>query len=45
MEYYAIQAVNDFRYNHDWKSYEVSAPKIEWKYFDQFYSELDALKQ
>jgi hypothetical protein len=29
MEYYAIQAVNDFRHNHDWKSYEVGAPKIE----------------
>lgn len=45
MENYAIKAVNEFKHNHDRKSYEVSEPKIEWKYFDQFHRELDALKQ
>ena len=45
MENYAIKAVNEFRHNHDWKSYEVSEPKIDWKYFDQFHRELDALKR
>ena len=45
MENYAIKAVNEFRHNHDWDSYEVSEPKIEWKYFDQFHTELDSLMQ
>lgn len=45
MEKYAIKAVNEFRHNHDWKSYEVSEPKIEGKYFNQFHRELDDLKR
>lgn len=45
MENYAIKAVNEFRHNHNWQSYEVSEPKIEWKYFDQFHRELDVLKR
>jgi len=45
MEPYAEIAVNDFRHNHDRKKYEASEPKIEWKYFDQFHKEIDALKQ
>lgn len=45
MENYAVKAVNEFRHNHNWQSYEVSQPRIEWKYFDQFHAELDQLKQ
>jgi len=45
MENYAIKAVNELRHKHNRKSYEVSSPRIEWKYFDQFHRELDALKQ
>ena len=45
MENYAIKAVNEFKHNHDRKSYEVSEPKIDWKYFDQFHRELDDLMQ
>lgn len=45
MENYAIKAMNEFRHNHDRKSYEVSEPKIDWKYFDQFHRELDELMQ
>lgn len=45
MENYAIKAVNHFRHHHDWRSYEDSAPRIEGKYFNQFHSELEALKQ
>ena len=45
MENYAVKAVSEFRHNHNWQSYEVSQPRIEWKYFDQFHRELDSLKQ
>ena len=45
MENYAVKAVTEFKHNHDWRSYEVSAPRIEWKYFDQFHKELDDLKK
>ena len=44
MEHYAVKAMYDFRHNHDWESYDVSDPKIEGKYFDQFHRELDALE-
>ena len=46
MEGYAKMAIDNFRHSHNWKSYEVSSPRIEWKYFEQFHKELlDALKQ
>lgn len=45
MEYYAKEVVNNFRHKHDRRSYEVSNPKIEWKYFNQFHRELDSLKK
>ena len=45
MEPYAKIAVDNFRHKHNRQSYEVSDPKIEWKYFDQFHRELDSLKQ
>ena len=45
MEPYAEMALYEFRHNHDRRSYEVSSPRIEWKYFDQFHRELDSLKE
>lgn len=45
MENYAIKAVDNFRWSHDWDSYDVSDPKIERKYFRQFRKELEALKK
>ncbi len=44
-EYYAKEALMNFRNNHQWKSYETSNPQIEWEYFDTFHKELNQLKQ
>lgn len=45
MEYYAIQALENFKNKHRREEYNASDIKIERKYFDRFHLELDALKK